>query len=263
MMQVMDISWAALAGVFGMLTVPAIIMLWAGVPLVRQMILAAGRMTVQLVLVALYLEFIFRLNNFWINSSWVLVMIVIANLNITRSAGLKLRRLFPYLLAGLAAGTLPVVGFFVCIAVRPEPFYDARYLIPISGMVLGNCLRANVIALERFYSAIRANAKEFITYLSLGATLQEACQPYMRQALQAAIAPTISTMATMGLVSLPGMMTGQILGGSSPMTAIKYQIAVMLAIFCATVITAFVNIHFSQRAAFTPYNLLNPEIFSR
>ncbi len=262
-MQVMDMSWGALAAVFALLAAPVIILRWADVPLVRQMITTTGRMTVQLVLVALYLEFIFQLNNVWINSGWVLIMIVIANLNITHSAGLRLRRLFPFLLAGLSAGTLPVVVFFVCVAVRPEPFYDARYLIPISGMVLGNCLRANVIALERFYSAIRANAKEFITYLSLGATLQEACRPYLRQALQAAIAPTLSTMATMGLVSLPGMMTGQILGGSSPMTAIKYQIAIMLAIFCATVISAFANILFSQRAAFTPYGLLDPDIFSR
>ena len=143
-MQVLDMSWMALAGVFGMLAVPVIILRRAGVPLVRQMFTATGRMTAQLVLVALYLEFIFRLNSFWVNSSWVLIMIVIANLNITRSAGLRLRRLFPFLLAGLAAGTLPVVGFFVCVSVRPEPFYDARYLIPISGMVLGNCLRANV-----------------------------------------------------------------------------------------------------------------------
>jgi putative ABC transport system permease protein len=262
-MQVLDISWGALAAIFCLLAAPAMILRFAGVPLLRQMFMASGRMTIQLVLVALYLEFIFRLNNFWVNSGWVMVMIVIANLNITHSAGLRLRRLFPYLLAGLAAGTLPIVGFFVCVAVRPEPFYDARYLIPISGMVLGNCLRANVIALERFYSAIRANSKEFITYLSLGATLQEACRPYLRQALQAAIAPTLSTMATMGLVSLPGMMTGQILGGSSPMIAIKYQIAVMLAIFCATVITVFANIRFSQRTAFTPYSLLDPDIFSR
>ena len=261
-MQVMDMSWVALASMFGLLAVPIIILRWARVLLIRQMLTATVRMTVQLVLVALYLEFIFRLNNIWVNSGWILMMIVIANLNITRSAGLRMRRMFPFLLAGLAAGTLPVVGFFVCAAVQPEPFYDARYLIPISGMVLGNCLRANVIALERFYSAIRTNTKEYITYLSMGATLQEACRPYMRQALQASLAPTISTMATMGLVSLPGMMTGQILGGSSPMIAIKYQIAVMLAIFCATVITTFANIRFSQRATFTPYGLLDPDIFS-
>jgi putative ABC transport system permease protein len=259
----MDMSWGALAAVFSLLAAPLIILRWTGVPLVRQMFMATGRMTVQLVLVALYLEFIFRINSFWVNCGWVLIMIVIANLNITHSAGLKLQRLFPALLAGLAAGTLPVVGFFVCVSVRPEPFYDARYLIPISGMVLGNCLRANVVALERFYSAIRANTREFITYLSLGATRQEACRPYLRQALQASITPTLSTMATIGLVSLPGMMTGQILGGSLPMTAIKYQIAIMLAIFCATVITVFANVLFSQRTAFTPYGLLDPDIFSR
>jgi len=261
-MQVMDLSWSALAGIFSLLAIPVIILRWTGVPLLRQTIMAAARMIVQLVLVALYLEFIFRLNNFWVNSGWILMMIIIANLNITRSAGLKLQRLFPYLLGGLMVGTLPMVGFFVCIAIQPDPFYDARYLIPISGMVLGNCLRANVIALERFYSAIRTNTKEYISYLSMGATLQEACRPYLRQALQASLTPTISTMATMGLVSLPGMMTGQILGGSSPMTAIKYQIAVMLAIFCSTVITAFANILFSQRAAFTPYGLLDTDIFS-
>jgi len=262
-MQVMDMSWGALASIFCLLAIPVIILRIAGVPLLRQMFSATGRMTVQLVLVALYLEFIFRLNNFWVNSGWILTMIVIANLTITRNAGLQLRRMFTPLLAGLAVGTLPMVGFFVCLAIQPEPFYDARYLIPISGMVLGNCLRANVIALERFYSAIRADAKTFITYLSLGATLQEACRPYLRQALQASLVPTLSTMATMGLVSLPGMMTGQILGGSAPMTAIKYQIAVMLAIFCAGVITAFANIIFSLRAAFTPYGLLDQDIFSR
>ena len=262
-MQVMDLSWVALLSIFCLLAVPVIILRWAGVPLVRAMAAAVGRMTVQLVLVALYLEFIFQLNNFWINSGWILIMTVIANITITRGAGLRLWRLFLCLLAGLIVGTLPIIGFFVFAAIQPEPFYDARYLIPISGMVLGNCLRANVIALERFYSAIRANSKEFISYLSMGATLQEACRPYLQQALHASLTPTISTRATMGLVSLPGMMTGQILGGSAPLIAIKYQIAVMLAIFCATVITAFANICFSQRAAFTPYGLLDQDIFSR
>lgn len=261
-MQTIDISYPLMLSVYGLLLLPVLILYFFKIDILTATITSVLRMTIQLVMVALYLERIFRINNIWINFGWIVVMLVIANVYTIKSSGLKLKKFFPRLFAGFATGTLLVVFFFVFIAVNPVPFYDARYLIPITGMVLGNCLRANVISLERFYSSIRKNEKEFLTYLLMGATLNEAVLPYMQDAMKSALAPSIATMATLGLVSLPGMMTGQILGGSLPVVAIKYQICIMIAIFCAIVITAMINLRFSLRVSFNEYQILDKGIFS-
>ncbi len=97
--------------------------------------------------------------------------------------------------------------------------------------------------------------------LSLGANQQEALLPYFRDAMLAAMRPFLANMATMGIVSLPGMMTGQILGGAAPQTAIKYQIAIVLAIFAALTISVSLSIYFSSRRAFDDYGILKPGLF--
>ena len=89
----------------------------------------------------------------------------------------------------------------------------------------------------------------------------EATLPFLRDAFQSALAPTVATIATIGLVSLPGMMTGVILGGANPMTAIKYQIAIMLAILSGTAITVFLAIRMTMKNSFTPYGMLDRRIF--
>ncbi|MGZ8152837.1 MAG: ABC transporter permease, partial [Methylovulum sp.] len=128
------------------------------------------------------------------------------------------------------------------------------------GMILGNCLQGNVIALERFYSVLRKNEQEYLTFLQLGATRWEAVRPYYSEAIKAALSPTIAGMSTMGLVSLPGMMTGQILGGSEPWLAVKYQIAIMICIFTSTTIACVLNLKLSLRNAFNAYDVLKDEV---
>jgi len=242
--------------VYLLLLIPLAV-LWAlKITLIRQSAVSVIRMTVQLVLVGLYLRFIFELNSIWVNGLWMLIMIVSANLTVLRGAGLPFKRYFAPTFTGIALSTFLIAGFLVFLAVRPAPFYDARYLIPITGMILGNCLRSNVIALERFYSAIRTNEREYLTYLLMGATPFEAALPFFRKAVRAALAPTVSTMATLGIVSLPGMMTGQILGGSFPMTAIKYQIAIMIAIFSSTALATALNILLTMKVSFDEYGIV-------
>ncbi|RKX33991.1 MAG: ABC transporter permease [Verrucomicrobia bacterium] len=219
-------------------------------------------MTVQLLFVGLYLKYLFQLNNPFVSLLWLAVMMVVANVSILNKAGLKRSLFFWRSLTGVVASTMLVSGWFILVAIRPDPVYDARYLIPIVGMVLGNCLRSNVLSLERFYSGIRKNENEFMTYLMLGATLREATRPYLRDAVKAAVNPSIATMATMGIVSLPGMMTGQILGGAMPITAIKYQIGIMICIFTAMTVAAFVNILLSLPVAFDDHQRLRQDIFT-
>ena len=251
-----------MAAVYGLMLLPLGVMAWLGLGMIRDTLVAMARMTVQLALVGLYLQVVFDLNSVWLNLGWILAMILVANATTLKRAGLVRRRFFMATFVGIAGVTAAVVGFFM-IVLRPDPIYDARYLVPITGMVLGNCMRGNVLSLERFFSGIRDGEKEFITYQTLGATLFEAARPHMRQALRAALAPTLSTMATMGIVSLPGMMTGQILGGSVPLTAIKYQIAIMFCIFAGILLASVLNLLLSMRIGFDDYGMLRQEVFAK
>jgi putative ABC transport system permease protein len=256
-----DLSFTSMLAMYALMLVPLAIFFYLRLGLVRDTLIAMLRMTVQLILVGLYLKYIFQLNNGLISLAWLAIMLIVANLSILSKAGLRRRVLFWRSLAGVAGSTTLASGWFILVSIRPDPLYDARYLVPITGMILGNCLRSNVLSLERFYSGIRKNENEFMTYLMLGATLKEAVRPYLRDAVKAAVNPSISTMATMGIVSLPGMMTGQILGGALPVEAIKYQIGIMFCIFTSMVLAAFINILMSLPVAFDDHQRLNPDIF--
>lgn len=257
-----DLSIPAMVSMYALLLVPLAIFFHLKLGIIRETLIAAVRMTVQLVLVGLYLKYVFQLNNAYVSLLWVAVMLVVANVSILNKAGLKRSRFFWRSLAGVGGSTLFASGWFILISIRPDPLYDARYLVPITGMILGNCLRSNVLSLERFYSGIRKNENEFMTYLMLGASLREATRPYLREAIKAAVNPSVATMATMGIVSLPGMMTGQILGGALPVTAIKYQIGIMICIFTSMVIAALVNIQLSLSIAFDDHQRLRQDIFT-
>lgn len=259
--MIVEMDIPSTLSMFALLLIPIGIFIYLKIRLSKELIISAIRMTGQLVLVGLYLKYIFQLNNGLVNLIWVIVMILAANTSILSKSGLKRRLFFWRTLSGVALSTLMVSAWFILVAIRPEPFYDARYMIPIIGMILGNCQRSNVMSLERFYSGIRKNEQEFMTYLMLGATLREATFPYLRTAIKSCVNPSVSTMATMGIVSLPGMMTGQILGGAMPMAAIKYQIGIMICIFTAMVIAALVNILLSLPVAFDDHQRLRQDIF--
>lgn len=257
-----DLSILSLASMYALMLIPLAIFFYLQLGIVRETLVSIVRMTVQLILVGLYLKYIFQLNNPLVSLLWVVIMLVVANLSILNKAGLKRRFFFWRSMAGVAGSTLFVSGWFILIAIRPEPVYDARYMVPIVGMILGNCLRSNVLSLERFYSGIRKNEHEFMTYLMLGASLREAIRPYLRTAIKAAVNPSVASMATMGIVSLPGMMTGQILSGAMPITAIKYQIGIMICIFVAMVTAALVNILLTLPVAFDDHQRLKQDIFN-
>lgn len=255
-METIDISYPLLGVFYAILIIPILISLKLGLKNVRNILISVVRMTVQLGLVGLYLEVIFRLNKWWLNLIWIVVMLIVAAGTVVKNAGVRTKLFLPVSGVGLVIGIFGTGAILLGVVVRPEPLWDAAYLIPIMGMLLGNCMRGNILALERFYSAISNREREYITYLSMGASFTEATAPFMREAIAPALAPTLSTMATLGIVSLPGMMTGQILGGSPPMTAIKYQIAIMIAILTAVVISMVITLLLSMRFTFNRYRTL-------
>lgn len=252
--------WGTVA-MYLLLAIPFGILLWARLPILGTAVLAIVRMSIQLLFVGVYLEVVFRLNNPWLNLLWLLVMIAVADGSVLSGCGLQFRQLaIPLFIALLAGTAIPLLYFMTFILHRPT-LLDARYVIPIGGMILGNCLRADIIGIKTFFQSIRTGEKAYHQRLTEGASLPEATRPYLVAALHDAIAPTLATTATMGLVSLPGMMTGVILGGADPMTAITYQIAIMIAIFSGTAVTILLGIQLCRKTGFTRWGTLNPKIF--
>lgn len=260
MNETMAISIPSLVMFSAILVLPVLIFRHLGLRLTRDLLISMARMAVQLALVAVYLEYIFRLDMLLVNAAWVLVMIVVATGSILRQSHLSWRRcLWAVLPAHLLTSLAILAGFLLVFDLAT--ITSARYLVPLMGMVLGNILRSNVVALDRFFSELRAGEEVHIQYLTLGASPAEAVRPFLRNALRAAVGPQIGTVATMGIVSLPGMMTGQILGGSSPAVAIVYQIMIMIAIFTAATVSSFLAMHFARKAAFDPFGRLDEGIF--
>lgn len=262
-MATLDIELSRMILLYGLCLLPWLLLRLIGLLLSRDIGISVIRMSAQLALVGFYLKLLFDLNNPWLNGLWILMMLMVADFSILRRAGLKVRYFALTTFTAIAFSILFSTAFLVFLVIQPDIYYDARYIVPLAGMILGNCLQGNVIALERFYSVLRKNENEYATFLMLGATRQEAVLPYFRDAIKAAISPTIAGMATMGLVSLPGMMTGQILGGSEPWVAVKYQIAIMICIFTSTTLATVINLKLSLNSAFNAFDVLRDEVIAR
>jgi len=262
-MATRDIELPQMALLYGLCLLPWLLLRLTGLRLDRKIGVGILRMSIQLALVGIYLKTLFDLNHPWLNGLWILVMLIVADLTILRRAGLKARYFALATFTAVAASVLFSTAYLVILVIQPAHYYDARYIVPLAGMILGNCLQGNVIALERFYSELRRNENEYTTFLMLGASRREAVRPYFRNAVKAALNPTIAGMATMGLVSLPGMMTGQILGGSEPWIAVKYQIAIMICIFTSSTLACLMNLTLGLKIAFNAFDVLREEVIKK
>lgn len=261
-MPAADISYYSLALCFLLLLIPVALSYAVRLQITQSTLISAVRMTLQLFLVGIFLKYIFELNSSLINILWFLVMISFAGTSVVRSTRLNFRYfLFP-VLAAFTLANLFILLYFNYFIAALNNIFDAKYLIPIGGMLLGNSLRGNIVGIGDFYNDIRKGERTYNYYLSLGATRLEAVIPFLRKSLNAALKPTIASMATMGIVSLPGMMTGQMLGGSSPLTAIKYQIAIMIAIYAATTLSVFLAVILTLRISFDDFGILRKSIFT-
>jgi len=253
----MMLSIPALAVYSLLLAFPALIFYRLGIHKLRSLLFAFLRMIIQLTLIGVYLGGIFEYNSMLINVVWLIVMVLVANTAILRQSGLKWRVFaFSTVLAYLITLSLTMVSLLILL--RPSVLFSARHFIPLGGMVLGNILRSSIVALERFYSSIHSGRDSLIHAFMLGAGRWEAVRPYLRQAVQGALAPQIAVVATMGLVSLPGMMTGQLLGGASPEAAVRYQVMIMIAIFFTASVSILLALLFSLPRAFDKYHRLRP-----
>lgn len=263
-MEIIDLGWWQLGIGFLILIIPAFILRKYKTGLNKKLWVATLRMTLQLLFVGYYLEYLFEFDNPWVNTAWILIMVAVADFaTIDRSELKRKKSLVLPIFAATFFGIIVIDLFFLELVIQLPKLLAAQYTIPITGMVLGNCLRSNVIGINAFFYSIDEHKERYRFFLASGATRSEAVFPFFREALKKSANPTLASMATIGLVSLPGMMTGQILSGSSPLIAIKYQIMIMLAIFSGTVLSVYLGIKFSNHSVFNKRNMLDESIFDK
>ncbi len=248
--KMIDIKLASLFFAGILLLMPLAVSFYFRLGLIREMAFAFLRMLVQLVLIGFFMQYLFYKNNMVLNLLWFALMIIVAVFSVVKRASVDLRKVFlPSLLSfSISVGVIVLfINFFV---LRLDYVFDARYLIVLGGLLLGNSMRGNIVAINSFYDGLRRDYKRYLYLLACGATVSEATLPLLRKSIKLALQPTLAAMATMGIVSLPGMMTGVILGGAGPMVAIKYQIMIMIGILSATVFSVVLTIVLSRKNYF-------------
>ncbi len=221
--------------------------LWLRLGQTRRVTLAVVRAVVQLWAVGLVIGWVFHADAWYWIVGLLAAMSLVAGFTGARQAGQSTRRTGGLL--SLVLGGVTAVGLvYLAEAVIGLHRWDGRYLVPLGGMLLGNAMTAATLSMERVAGELSSRAEEVETCLALGASPWQAVQPALRPAVNAALLPTINAMLIAGVVKLPGMMTGQMLGGSPPLDAAMYQLAIMIGIlFCDTLVAAAIGTLFYRR----------------
>jgi len=215
----------------------------------RQIVLAVIRMVIQLALLGVVLEVLFARASPWLTALAAAVMILFAGREAVARQGRKFAGPWGYGIstsAILMAATLVTI-FALTTQVQPAPWYDPRYAIPLLGMVLGNTMTGVALGLNTLTATARRDKSAIEAQLCLGAGIWVALRPTLREAMRSGMLPIINAMAATGLVSIPGMMTGQILAGAEPADAIRYQLLIMFVIAGGTGIGVLAAVYAGAR----------------
>lgn len=218
----------------------------------KQILIATTRMTVQLTLMGYVLMYVFHEPSWWLTMFMVVIMVAFAIYNSWKRNKEPLSKDLKTIMAGsLIIGSLLIAGMFLILILRVRPWYNPQYFIPITGMIVGNAMTGISLGANKLCWEMKAQQIEIENSLMLGAEPKDAVHQIVNDAFDSAILPTMNNMLTMGIVSLPGMMTGQILSGTIPLTAIRYQIGIMLAILGSTTLTVVIFVVLGARTFFT------------
>lgn len=225
-----DITWAGLA--WSLLLIAAVLALsrWQGLGMERKVLIGCLRTIVQLMAIGFVLGWIIQ------SADWRLVLAA-SLLQLLAAAWISGSLVSPPMrgsrqlaLVALAPAYIAILSLLLVAVIRPQPWWDPRIVLPLGGMLLGNAVTAVALAINRFNSDLVSRQDLVLARLALGVPWAAAVREERNAAAGAAILPIVSALLTVGLVALPGMMTGQIIAGIHPLAAVRYQIVVMFMI---------------------------------
>ncbi len=216
----------------------------------RDLTIGTMRTFGQLLLMGYVLKFVFQAQLSWLTLGLYVVMITAAVQIIKGRVGEKS---VPYLLPMYLSMMISyfLVGYVVTgVIITASPWWQPQYFLPLGGMIIGNSMNALALALERLFADLRGRRDLVEMKLSLGADYREASEDMVRGAIKAGMIPSINSLMGVGIVFIPGMMTGQIVAGADPVAAVRYQIVVMLMLVASTTISTLMVVLLTRRRCF-------------
>lgn len=202
----------------------------------RELMIASVRATIQLLIVGYILNIVFGLDNPLAMILMLLVMIYVAAKNAAKR-GKGLPRIFGKIFLTISIVEIVTQGFLLGLQIVPA---TPQYVISISGMIIGNSMVIANLFLNRLKGELEMRKEEVMLVLSLGGSIKQSIFPILKQSIRSSLIPTVEGQKTIGLVQLPGMMTGQIIAGADPVTAVRFQLLIVFMILSAASLTAII-----------------------
>ncbi len=235
--------------IYLLLLIVGIIMKISHISQTKLLLIASLRMTVQLTLAGYILMYILENPSPLFVCAYIVIMSLFAVHRIL-SVNKGLHTAFQLIIAGaISMSSIFVISFFIC-AVIGESFFNPQYTIPISGMIIGNAMTGITLGVRTFMENVKNARLQIEVLLNQGAKPKNILKPFVNTALETALLPTVNSMLGMGIVSLPGMMTGQILSGEAPTTAILYQISINICLAAVVSLAVFLSLNFGYKTLY-------------
>ncbi len=237
----MDILYASI-----LIVVAIVISFFNKIESEKDLVVAGIRAAIQLIAVGYVLHIVFKQNNLLFQLLLLSVMALIAAYTAKKRVK-EVKNSFFLSLAGIVSGTIVSLGILlVTKVVTTEP----RYLIPLGGMIIGNTMTATALVLDRYASELKNNFKKIEFMLALGFSAKQAGNKYLTKSVKAAMTPVINTMKIVGIIQLPGAMTGMLMAGATPVEAAKYQLIVIYMLASAVSVSTTVTIILARKYFF-------------
>jgi putative ABC transport system permease protein len=233
-----ELSVSQLSVALGLMLAAIALARWQRLGLEWTLVTATARTVFQLFAIGYILAVVFEWRNPWSILAVLLVMLLVATVVARNRISKSLNQLLPVIAGSLLTSTALTIVFTTSAVIRPDVWYEPRYVIPLTVIVLGNAMTAAAISGDRLVSSLKNNQVEIETHLSLGATPSQAIAAYRREAIKAGLIPTINAMMIVGIVKLPGIITGQLLSGADPLNAALYQMLIMFMLAFSTLVTS-------------------------
>lgn len=217
------------------------------IPVQKEMAFGSIRTFIQLVAVGYALKYIFEIESIWLILLAMIVMIIVASYTV-KGRVKKLSGVFNIALIAISVASFATIGLMLIIQLIE---LKARYVIPLAGMIIAYSMNATTLTINRITSDIRSNRLGIETALSLGKNWKTASRPFQQEAVIAGMTPILNFMKTAGIVALPGAMTGMILAGAEPLTAVLLQILVAYMLLSAATISSILGLYLAVKKFFT------------
>jgi putative ABC transport system permease protein len=249
---VIETGFVEVAAAVSLMVLAIILSRWQKVGTEKELAIGTIRSFVQLVAVGYALELVFDLENIFAILATLLVMIIIGSYTASRRAA-HIPRAGMISFISILAGSVATLGLMLAVGIIRV---KAQYIIPLGGMTIGNSMNCAALVMERLHSDITSNRLAVETALSLGRNWRQAVSTYFRKAVKAGMMQMLNFFKVVGIVQLPGAMTGMILAGVSPLQAVLIQVIVGYMLTAAVTITGITAAHLAVRQMFTPADQL-------